>query len=419
MWSYREPGRVLRGSLALQDVSPSVKAGSVVALLGRNGVGKSTTCARSPGSCAVGQAGSSAAGSSTRGRASPRWSPPRSCGGAWCRCWRAATSCRSCRCARTCGWGRTRSRTRPLSSVPTTWCSRSSRCWRSARGRRRPAVRWRATDARHWTVPHVRATRGLMDEPSLGLARRVFTQIGLVIRDIASTGVAVVLWSRTRTWRCRSLTPATSSTRDGWSLKGRPPNSGKTWRLSLPTSGWRSNQERPDPPAVGLDPVAAVTTITGGQPFLSASDIHLSFGAIRAIWDVGLQIEAKEFVAVIGPNGADKTSLFNGRPGSDAPEQGSATLDGVSLLGLTPRKIAELALPDVPEPGVVPREVSPRQRHDRLPLRMTRGVVAAALGPPNGRSGSSAPKPTPTCGSAVSGSLRTGRSAGGPTASRS
>ena len=122
-------------------------------------------------------------------------------------------------------------------------------------------------------------------------------------------------------------------------------------------------------------------TTTGGQPFLSVSDIQLSFGGVRAIRDVGFQIEAKELVAVIGPNGAGKTSLFNVLSGIYTPQQGSVTLDGVSLLGLTPRKIAQLGVSRTFQNlGLFPAMSARDNVMTGCHLRMTRGVVAAALG---------------------------------------
>jgi branched-chain amino acid transport system ATP-binding protein len=120
---------------------------------------------------------------------------------------------------------------------------------------------------------------------------------------------------------------------------------------------------------------------TAGVPFLSISGISLSFGGVRAIRDVGFEVGSGELVAVIGPNGAGKTSLFNVLSGIYAPQEGSVTLDGVSLLGLTPRKIAQLGVSRTFQNlGLFPAMSARDNVMTGCHLRMTRGVVAAALG---------------------------------------
>ena len=41
-------------------------------------------------------------------------------------------------------------------------------------------------------------------------------------------------------------------------------------------------------------------------PLLSLSDVTLEFGGVRALQDVGFDVEPGELVAIIGPNGAGK-----------------------------------------------------------------------------------------------------------------
>lgn len=63
---------------------------------------------------------------------------------------------------------------------------------------------------------------------------------------------------------------------------------------------------------------------------LEARGVSVSFGGLRALHDVHLQLNRNEVVGVIGPNGAGKTTLFNALCGLVEPTQGQLTLDGKS-----------------------------------------------------------------------------------------
>jgi branched-chain amino acid transport system ATP-binding protein len=72
---------------------------------------------------------------------------------------------------------------------------------------------------------------------------------------------------------------------------------------------------------------------------LEVRDLSLSFGGIRALQEVGAVLAEGETLAVIGPNGSGKTSLFNCITGIYRPIAGSITFRGESLLGLSPDAI--------------------------------------------------------------------------------
>src|SRR5512136_1857117 len=72
---------------------------------------------------------------------------------------------------------------------------------------------------------------------------------------------------------------------------------------------------------------------------LEVRDLTLRFGGITALGGVDLSISEGETLAVIGPNGSGKTSLFNCVTGLYRPTSGSISLAGESLLGLTPDRV--------------------------------------------------------------------------------
>jgi branched-chain amino acid transport system ATP-binding protein len=72
---------------------------------------------------------------------------------------------------------------------------------------------------------------------------------------------------------------------------------------------------------------------------LEVRDVELRFGGITALAGVGLSVAEGETVAVIGPNGSGKTSLFNCITGLYRPTSGSIDFRGESLLGLSPDRV--------------------------------------------------------------------------------
>lgn len=73
---------------------------------------------------------------------------------------------------------------------------------------------------------------------------------------------------------------------------------------------------------------------------LEVRDLSLSFGGIRALRGVSLSVAEGETVAIIGPNGSGKTSLFNCISGAYQPGAGAIAFRGESLLGLSPDGVA-------------------------------------------------------------------------------
>jgi branched-chain amino acid transport system ATP-binding protein len=72
--------------------------------------------------------------------------------------------------------------------------------------------------------------------------------------------------------------------------------------------------------------------------------INKSFGGVRALCDVSLEVKAGQIVGLIGPNGAGKTSLFNIITAITKPDSGRIVFEGNDITGLRPYRIAELGI---------------------------------------------------------------------------
>jgi branched-chain amino acid transport system ATP-binding protein len=77
---------------------------------------------------------------------------------------------------------------------------------------------------------------------------------------------------------------------------------------------------------------------------LEAEHLHLSFGGIRAVDDVSLSLTHGEILAIIGQNGAGKSTFLNICTGYLRPDRGEVRFAGRSILGLKPRVIARLGI---------------------------------------------------------------------------
>ena len=72
---------------------------------------------------------------------------------------------------------------------------------------------------------------------------------------------------------------------------------------------------------------------------LEVRNLGISFGGLRAVDDLNMDIEQGALVGLIGPNGAGKTTAFNLLTGVYQPSDGSIKLDGQQLVGKTPTDI--------------------------------------------------------------------------------
>lgn len=80
------------------------------------------------------------------------------------------------------------------------------------------------------------------------------------------------------------------------------------------------------------------------KKLLEVKDILVKFGGVTALSNVNLYVNEGEIAALIGPNGAGKTTVFNIVTGYYTPASGQVLLDGESIVGLRPYKIARKGL---------------------------------------------------------------------------
>jgi len=77
---------------------------------------------------------------------------------------------------------------------------------------------------------------------------------------------------------------------------------------------------------------------------LQAQSLYKEFDGIKAVDDLSFVVEDNSIVALVGPNGSGKTTVFNIVSGFLKPEKGKMILDAKDITSLSPFKIACLGI---------------------------------------------------------------------------
>ena len=82
---------------------------------------------------------------------------------------------------------------------------------------------------------------------------------------------------------------------------------------------------------------------------LSVRDLHVSYGAIKAVRGISFDINQGEIVTLIGANGAGKSTTLNTVAGLIRPDSGSIEFKGQSIVGVKSHKVVERGMALCPE----------------------------------------------------------------------
>ena len=85
------------------------------------------------------------------------------------------------------------------------------------------------------------------------------------------------------------------------------------------------------------------------QPLLALNDLHVSYGAVSALRGVSLHLYAGEVVALLGANGAGKSTTLRAISGLIKATSGQILLEGAPLTGLNPTDIVARGVAHCPE----------------------------------------------------------------------
>jgi len=86
----------------------------------------------------------------------------------------------------------------------------------------------------------------------------------------------------------------------------------------------------------------------GGDLILDARSLDLRYGRVQILFDVSIAVERGEFVALLGTNGAGKSTFLKAVSNLSAISAGEVWFEGENITGLPPDVIAERGLAHIP-----------------------------------------------------------------------
>ena len=88
----------------------------------------------------------------------------------------------------------------------------------------------------------------------------------------------------------------------------------------------------------------SVQNVEAAQTKLKVERVSKSFGGVRAVTQVSLDVPEGTIFSIIGPNGAGKTTLLNMVSGFYVPDEGTISLDGRDVTRVKPSNRARLGI---------------------------------------------------------------------------
>lgn len=81
---------------------------------------------------------------------------------------------------------------------------------------------------------------------------------------------------------------------------------------------------------------------------LTIEDINTYYGNLHVLRDVSLEIEEEDLVALLGRNGAGKTTIYRSILGLTPPRSGTVHLNGQEITGMKPHNVSRAGVGFVP-----------------------------------------------------------------------
>jgi D-xylose transport system ATP-binding protein len=85
-------------------------------------------------------------------------------------------------------------------------------------------------------------------------------------------------------------------------------------------------------------------TVAAATPIVEMHNIHISFGGVRAVHDVSIDLHAGEVVGLVGGNGAGKSTLMRALSGAHKADAGEIRVKGAPVTIGNPRDAKALGI---------------------------------------------------------------------------
>lgn len=82
---------------------------------------------------------------------------------------------------------------------------------------------------------------------------------------------------------------------------------------------------------------------------LEVSDLHVSYDGVQAVGGVSLTVRPGEITALLGANGAGKSSTLKSIVGAVKPQSGRVVFEGKDITGTPPDKLVSMGIAMIPE----------------------------------------------------------------------
>lgn len=82
---------------------------------------------------------------------------------------------------------------------------------------------------------------------------------------------------------------------------------------------------------------------------LTIQNLNFSYGDLKVLWDINLEVNEGEIVTVVGANGAGKSTTLKNISRLVRPTSGTLTFNGQDLTKREPHEVVEMGIIQVPE----------------------------------------------------------------------
>ena len=183
--------------------------------------------------------------------------------------------------------------------------------------------------------PVVTAVVVLVPVMALALVGTVGSPLDWLVVGLVA-GAVSTLWPAGRVPRPRPLERRQRQAADTPSASGTP--------VAEPAAPASSSVGGPVAATIRAKAVTSAPIAEPAATLVACLDVAKQFGGVQALRGISLDIREDEIVGLVGPNGSGKSTLVGLISGQLRPTSGDIRVDGSSIVGLAPHRVAHLGI---------------------------------------------------------------------------